>query len=475
MTSPQPVPLQPDYAAIKPLLWLVSLAIFMQMLDSTIVNTALPAMARSLHESPLQMQSVVFSYALAVAMFIPASGWIADRFGTRRTFLAAIIVFTLGSLLCAAAQQLPQLVAARVVQGIGGAMLLPVGRLAVLRSVSREDFLRAMSFIAIPALIGPLVGPTLGGWLVEIASWHWVFLINLPIGAIGFAAALKVMPDHYGDRRQRFDLAGYLMLAFGMVALSLALDGISELGLRHAFVMLLAIGGLAALIGYWLHAASARAPLFPLDLFKVASYRIGILGNLFARVGSGSMPFLIPLLLQVGLGMTPMNAGLMMVPVALAGMASKRAAVKLVGRFGYRRVLMVNTVLVGLAMASFALIAAGQPLWLRLLQLACFGAVNSLQFTVMNTVTLRDLDRAFASSGNSLLSMVMMLATGFGAAAAGSLLAAFNDHLGADQGATAALHATFVCVGAITLTSTLIFWQLADTRPHPREVEEVAE
>ncbi len=475
MTSPQPVPLQPDYAAIQPLLWLVSLAIFMQMLDSTIVNTALPAMARSLHESPLQMQSVVFSYALAVAMFIPASGWIADRFGTRRTFLAAIIVFTLGSLLCAAAQQLPQLVAARVVQGIGGAMLLPVGRLAVLRSVSREDFLRAMSFIAIPALIGPLVGPTLGGWLVEIASWHWVFLINLPIGAIGFAAALKVMPDHYGDRRQRFDLAGYLMLAFGMVALSLALDGISELGLRHAFVMLLAIGGLAALIGYWLHAASARAPLFPLDLFKVASYRIGILGNLFARVGSGSMPFLIPLLLQVGLGMTPMNAGLMMVPVALAGMASKRAAVKLVGRFGYRRVLMVNTVLVGLAMASFALIAAGQPLWLRLLQLACFGAVNSLQFTVMNTVTLRDLDRAFASSGNSLLSMVMMLATGFGAAAAGSLLAAFNDHLGADQGATAALHATFVCVGAITLTSTLIFWQLADTRPHPREVEEVAE
>lgn len=191
----QPVPLQPDYNAIKPLLWLVSLAIFMQMLDGTIVNTALPAMARSLHESPLQMQSVVFSYALAVAMFIPASGWIADRFGTRRTFLAAIIVFTLGSLFCALSQSLAQLVASRVLQGIGGAMLLPVGRLAVLRSVPREDFLRAMSFIAIPALIGPLVGPTLGGWLVEIASWHWVFLINLPIGAIGFAAALKVMPD----------------------------------------------------------------------------------------------------------------------------------------------------------------------------------------------------------------------------------------------------------------------------------------
>jgi EmrB/QacA subfamily drug resistance transporter len=475
MLMSQPVPTLRAYETIKPLLWLVSLAIFMQMLDATIVNTALPSMARSLHESPLQMQSVVFSYALAVAMFIPASGWIADRFGTRRTFLAAIIVFTLGSLLCAAAQQLPQLVAARVVQGIGGAMLLPVGRLAVLKTVARADFLRAMSFIAIPALIGPLVGPTLGGWLVEVASWHWVFLINLPIGVIGFIAALKIMPDHYGDARQRFDLIGYLMLAFGMVALSLALDGISELGLRHAFVMLLAIGGLAALAGYWLHAASTPAALFPLALFKVASYRIGILGNLFARVGSGSMPFLIPLLLQVGLGMSPMNAGLMMVPVALAGMAAKRAAVKLVGRFGYRRVLMLNTVLVGLAMASFALVDVGQPLWLRLVQLACFGAVNSLQFTVMNTVTLRDLDREQASPGNSLLSMVMMLATGFGAAAAGSLLAAFNTHLGDSHGATAALHATFLCVGGITLSSTLIFWQLAETRPHPKQVEEVAE
>ncbi|MFT4248958.1 MAG: multidrug transporter subunit MdtD [Pseudomonas sp.] len=471
----QSPPLQPGYAAIKPLLWLVSLAIFMQMLDGTIVNTALPAMARKLDESPLQMQSVVFSYALAVAMFIPASGWIADRFGTRRIFLAAIVVFTLGSLLCALSPRLPWLVAARVVQGIGGAMLLPVGRLAVLRSVSRTDFLRAMSFIAIPALIGPLVGPTLGGWLVEIASWHWVFLINLPIGVIGFTAALKVMPDHYGERHQRFDLPGYLMLAAGMVALSLALDGISELGLRHAFVMLLAIGGLAALVGYWLHAASSPAPLFPLALFKIASYRIGILGNLFSRIGSGSMPLLIPLLLQVGLDMSPMNAGLMMVPAALAGMASKRAAVKLVNRFGYRRVLMLNTVLVGLMMASFVLVVPGQHLAWRLLQLALFGAVNSLQFTVMNTVTLRDMDAGLASPGNSLLSMVMMLAAGFGTAAAGSLLAAFSSHLGSTADATAALHATFVCVGAITLTSTLIFWQLADTRPHPHAVEEVAE
>ncbi len=462
------------YNRHRPLLWLVSLAIFMQMLDSTIVNTALPAMAASLGESPLQMQSVVFSYALAVATFIPASGWIADRYGTRRTFLVAIILFTLGSLACALAQHLHQLVGARVLQGIGGAMLLPVGRLAVMRSVPREDFLRAMSFIAIPALVGPLIGPTLGGWLVEIASWHWVFLINLPIGVIGFIAAMKIMPDHYASHRTRFDLRGYIMLAFAMVVLSLALDGISGLGTPHALVMLMTVAGLAALVGYWLHAANSTAPLFSLALFRVPSYRIGILGNLFSRIGSSAMPMLIPLLLQVGLGLGPMHAGLMMVPVAAAGMVSKQLAVKLVERFGYRRVLMVNTVLVGLAMASFILMTPGQHLAWRLLQLAFFGAVNSLQFTVMNTVTLRDLDREFASSGNSLLSMVMMLAAGFGAAAAGSLLAAFGTHLDSTD-ATAALHATFLCVGAITLTSTMIFWQLPDTKPEPRQVEHVAE
>lgn len=458
----------------RPLLWLVSLAIFMQMLDSTIVNTALPAMARSLGESPLQMQSVVFSYALAVASFIPASGWIADRFGTRRTFLAAIVLFTLGSLACALSPSLHWLVAARVLQGVGGAMLLPVGRLAVMRSVPREQFLSAMSFIAIPALVGPLLGPTLGGWLVQAASWHWIFLINLPIGLIGLCAALRIMPDHYGQERHHFDLAGYLMLAFGMVALSLALDGASGFGSAHALVLLLAVIGIAALAGYWLHAAGRRDALFPLTLFQIASFRIGILGNLFSRIGSGAMPLLIPLLLQVGMGMSPMAAGMMMIPVALAGMAAKRAAVTLVERFGYRRILMINTVCVGLAMASFMFVTAQQPLWVRLLQLALFGAFNSMQFTVMNTVTLRDLDVGQASSGNSLLSMVMMLATGFGAATAGSLLSAFGTHL-TGHGASAALHATFVCVGAITLSSTLVFWQLPENRPHPRAVEEVVE
>jgi predicted MFS family arabinose efflux permease len=236
--------------------------------------------------------------------------------------------------------------------------------------------------------------------------------------------------------------------------------------------MLMTVAGLAALVGYWLHAANSTAPLFSLALFRVPSYRIGILGNLFSRIGSSAMPMLIPLLLQVGLGLGPMNAGLMMVPVAAAGMVSKKLAVKLVERYGYRRVLMVNTVLVGLAMASFILMTPGQHLAWRLLQLAFFGAVNSLQFTVMNTVTLRDLDREFASSGNSLLSMVMMLAAGFGAAA-GSLLAAFGNHLDSNSATRAACHVPVRGRDHADLDDDLL--AAADTKPEPRQVEHVAE
>ena len=463
------MPARADPAARKrinnPLLWLVAVGVFMQMLDSTIVNTALPSMAAGLGESPLRMQSVVIAYALTMAMLIPASGWLADRFGTRRVFFAAIATFTLGSLLCAYSHTLTQLVGSRVVQGIGGAMLLPVGRLAVLRSFPRGEFLRAMTFVTLPGLIGPLVGPTLGGWLVEIASWHWIFLINIPVGLIAGVATLLLMPDARTEVK-RFDIAGYLMLSFSMVAISLSLDGLSELALRHATILLLMIFGMASFVAYWLHATKTPSPLFSLKLFDVPSYRVGILGNLFSRIGSGSMPFLIPLLFQIGLGFSPLESGMQMVPVALAGMVSKRFIVPLIREFGYRRVLVGNTVLVGLAMASFALISPAEPVWLRIAQLAFFGLVNSLQFTAMNTITLNDLEGELASGGNSLLSMVMMLSTSFGVASASGLLAAFTDVFGFERGANAlpAFHATFVCVGLITATSAVIFWQLERPR-----------
>jgi EmrB/QacA subfamily drug resistance transporter len=464
-----------DRSTHRALLWLVAIGFFMQTLDSTIVNTALPAMAHDLGVSPLRMQSVVISYALVMAMLIPISGWITDRFGTRKTFITAVFVFTLGSLFCALASTLNQLVIARLVQGAGGAMLLPVGRLAVLQAVPRHEFLGAMSFVTVPGLVGPLIGPTLGGWLVEYSSWHWIFFINIPIGIIGGTAALRFMPDFRSATKPLLDLSGFLLLAFSMAAISIALEGMGELGLRGAYGLVVLIFGLASLAAYWLHALKHPAPLFPLKLFSTDTYRIGLLGNLFARIGTGAMPFLVPLMLQIALQLSPSEAGMMMIPIALSGMLVKKFAQPLIGRFGYRRILIGNTILVGSLMASFALFGMTQPQWLRILHLSIFGAVNSLQFTAMNTISLKDLDRAMASSGNSLLSMVQMLSMSLGVAGAGGLLAAISRQLGAEHPADVmrAFQYTFICVGLVTATSACIFWQLEpDATGQVQESEE---
>lgn len=452
------------FFAGRSLLWLVALAVFMQMLDTTIVNTALPAMARDLGESPLRMQSVIISYALAVALLTPASGWLADRFGTRHLFAAAVLVFTIGSLLCGAAQSLHQLVAARVLQGVGGAMLIPVGRLAVLRSYPRDQFLSAMSFIVVPALIGPLIGPTLGGWLTQALSWHWIFLVNIPVGIIGVGAALRFMPDFRAERPGRFDGAGYLVLATSMIAISVALDGLSSPDRPVWLTAALLLVGIGALIGYVRLARRNPAPLFPLRLFDLATYRIGMLGNVFARAGSGSMPFMIPLALQVGLGHSPLRAGTMMIPVAAAAMLSRVVVTPLVRLIGYRRVLSVNTVLVGMLMASFSLFTPNWPTWAHVLHFGVFGLLNAVQFTAMSAVTLQDLDAQLASAGNSLQSMVMIMSISIGVALASGLLALFGHWLPAEPGAAMPVfRATFVCMGLLTSLSALVFMRLPDT------------
>lgn len=453
------------------ILWIVAIGMFMQLLDSTIVNTALPVMAHSLGESPLRMHAVVVSYALTMAVVIPSTGWLADRFGTRRVFMMAIALFMLGSAACAAATSLDQLIAARVLQGVGGAMLMPVGRLVVLRAFPGEQFLAAISFVAIPALVGPLIGPTLGGWLVEVASWHWIFLINLPIGVIGLLATRRFIPN-FTAASGRFDLGGYLLLAFAMVSVSLALDGLDGDGWTHTLLVLLMVLGLAALAAYWLHALRSPSPLFAPVLFRVHSYRVGLLGNLFARIGSGAMPYLLPLLLQVALGYSPAEAGMLMLPIALASMSAKRVTTLIITRFGYRPVLITNTLLLGITIAGFALMAPAQPLWLRIIQLAVFGAINSFQFTAMNAVTLKDLAAAQAGSGNSLFSMIQMLGMSLGVTCAAALLGAFSSWLGGGDGSQAlpVFRATVIAIGLMTMGSAAIFWQLREQEPHGEPV-----
>lgn len=440
------------------LLWLVGIGFFMETLDGTIVNTALPSMAQALNESPLYMQSVVISYALTLAVFIPASGWLTDRFGIRKVYIGAISIFTLGSLFCAIAQTLPQLVLSRVIQGMGGSMLMPVGRLAILRNFPGSKYLSALSFVAVPALIGPLIGPTLGGWLVQFASWHWIFLINLPIGLILAFVTYKTMPaDEIVESTRTFDMVGFFQISAFMISMSFALDGLSGMGFSYALVLILFIFALAALAAYVLHAQKTKSPLISPALFQERTYSIGILGNMFARIGSSGMPFLIPLFFQLSLGHSPFEAGLSMIPLAMAAIIAKRFVSSQVERYGYRKFLIINTLIVGASIASFAMISPGEPKWYQIIHLLLFGIFNSMQFTAMNTLTLKDLDRKKASDGNALFSMVQMLAMSFSVAAAGSLLTAFMNYY--DK--LAAFHGAFITMGIMTCTSSWIFWQLS--------------
>lgn len=450
-----------DTRTAKLLPWIVAIAFFMQTLDGTILNTALPSMAADLNENPLRMQSVVIAYMLTVAVLIPASGWIADRFGTRRIFFGAILLFTLGSLLCALSQTLDMLVGARVIQGLGGALMMPVGRLVVLRAYPRTELVRIMSFITVPALLGPLIGPTLGGWLVEYASWHWIFLLNIPVGIIGCCAAWKIMPDLRGAQRIRFDLIGFCLFGAAMLLISIALEGLGEMNLPHVRVVLLLLGGVACLAMYWLRAGHTENALFSPQLFNTRSYAVGILGNLFARLGGGALPFLTPLLLQVALGYSPATAGMSMIPLAIAAMLIKPLANPLINRLGYRRVLTTNTLLLGSLIASMALIDNDTSRIQLFVQLFLIGAVNSLQFTAMNAVTLIDLPDNDASSGNGLLSVVAQLSMSFGVAAAAAILGGFTiDYQHDADGVLQAFHATYLCVGGLSMLAAGLFLQL---------------
>ncbi len=334
--------------AVSPMLrWIVAVAFFMQMLDGTIMNTALPGIAQDLMVPPLSMQSAVIAYMLTTALFIPASGWLADRFGTQRVFILAVFLFSLGSLLCAASQSLNILVLSRVVQGLGGALMVPVGRLVIVRAYPRKDLVRILSFVTIPGLIGPLVGPMAGGFLVEYASWHWIFLINIPVGVVGIFLAWRCMPNLTGTNLWKFDFPGFLLFGLSMVLVTFSMEGLGELHLPKVQVTLLCTLGLMLLGFYWLRALRVEHPLFEPRIFRVRSFAVGIIGNLFARLGSGGVPFLMPLFLQLGLDFSPFFAGVTMIPTALAGIVGKGIINKLVEKMGFRAFLTVNTLMVG--------------------------------------------------------------------------------------------------------------------------------
>ncbi|WP_158783560.1 MFS transporter [Pantoea sp. BAV 3049] len=441
-------------------LWIVAFGFFMQSLDTTIVNTALPSMAVSLSENPLHMHSVVVSYVLTVAVMLPVSGWLADRFGVRNIFFSAIILFSLGSLFCAMATTLDQLMAARVLQGIGGAMMVPVGRLTVMKLVPREQYMAAMTFVTLPGQVGPLLGPALGGILVQYASWHWIFLINLPVGLIGAIATLTLMPNLRLPPR-RFDFIGFVLLAAGMATLTLALDGQRGLGISPLMLCLFILIGVFALLFYLMHARGNDHALFSLKLFDNRIYSIGLLGSFTGRIGSGMLPFMAPIFLQVGMGFTPFHAGLMMIPMVLGNMGMKRIVVQIVNRFGYRNVLVGSTVSLSLVVLLFPAVALMGWEWLLPVVLFLLGMVNAIRFSSMNTLTLKELPDDLASSGNSLLSMIMQLSMSIGVTVAGLLLGTFGHQAVADSPAVhQAFIYTYLCMALIIILPALVFWRV---------------
>ncbi|MDO4641178.1 MAG: DHA2 family efflux MFS transporter permease subunit [Neisseria sp.] len=445
----------------KHLPFLLALSIFMQMLDATILNTALPKMALDLHESPLNMQSAVISYALTLALLMPLSGYLCDRYGTRKVFAVAMGLFVAGSLMAAAAPNLNMLVIARVVQGMGGSMLMPVPRLVVIRAYEKNRLLSVMNYIIMPALLGPVLGPLVGGYLVEYANWHWIFLINVPIGAIGILLTLKILPDFYSPENKvsRFDVSGFLLFAAGAVLLSFAMETLTRPG-AYRFAIAAAIPGIIAFWLYLQHAKHNEQALYPLHLIQVRTFRLGISGNLACRLGMAAVPFLLPLLLQVVFGKSPAESGWTLAPIALAALLTKPLVKPLIERAGYRNTLIWNTRIIGVVIMLLSFPTAQTPFWLLIPLLFFLGMCNSLQYSAMNTLTIADLRPQQTGSGNSLMTVNQQLAISLGIALGALLLNRFSIPEISNGDLHNAFRYTFWVIGAITFASAQIFTHL---------------
>lgn len=445
--------------------WVVATALFMEQLDSTIVNTAVPAMAESFHVAPLSLKVVVASYILSLAVCIPVSGWMADRFGTRRVFGIAVAVFTLSSLLCGLSLNVAMLVAARILQGIGAAMMMPVGRLAIIRTFPKTELLKAMNFVILPALIGPLLGPTIGGLIVHWLPWRMIFFINIPVGIAALLLIHLHMPDYHGDEPRPLDVTGLLLFGAGTALLSWLLEvfGEHDIGATPAAAVFLV--SLALLAAYAWHASQARYPLLRLGLFRVRTFRVSVAGGFITRLGLGGLPFLLPLLYQVGLGFPAWQSGLLMMPAAAAAMGMKLMSIGILRRFGFRRILVVNTLLMGVTIGLFALVGPATPLMLIALLGLTQGMFNSLQFSSMNAMAYADIRESDSSMASTLASSMQQMSMSFGLAC-GSLVAAWylGDVPQTDRAAvTTALHYAFLTLGGLTLASSLSFWTLRAT------------
>jgi len=452
----------PSEAAKRLLPWLVAFAFFMESLDTTILNTAVPAISAALHVTPLSMKAVLASYTLSLAVFIPISGWVADRFGTRRVFAAAIGLFTLGSFLCGISSNIQMLVACRILQGMGGSMMVPVGRMTLVRTFAKSDLLRAMSFVAIPAQVAPMLGPIAGGLIVGYLHWRWIFFVNIPIGLAGLVLVYLHLPDYREEETHPLDVVGLILFGSGIALLSYVLEVFSEHSLGVGEISGLLVLSLALLGGYWIHAKTLLFPLLQLSLFRIRTFRAAVGGGFFTRLGIGGVPFLLPLLYQVGLGFTPIQSGLLIMPQALAAICMKMVILRFLARFGYRGVLVSNTIIIGLLLFLFATVGLHTPVWVIVVQAVLFGAFTSLQYTSMNTLVYADTTEEETSAASSIFSTAQQMSISFGVAMAGLVTAFFIPKLSQPNSALMieGIHKALLSLGALTILSTIVFRSL---------------
>jgi EmrB/QacA subfamily drug resistance transporter len=439
---------------------IVAVALFMENMDATVISTSLPAIAADIGTSPLALKLAVTSYLLSLAVFIPASGWTADRFGARTVFAAAIGVFVAGSIGCALATSLDHFVIARIVQGMGGAMMTPVGRLVLVRTIDRRELVNAMVWVTFPALIGPVMGPPVGGFITTYFSWHWIFLINVPIGLAGILLVVRYIENIKAEAHEPFDARGMVLAGLGVGGLSF---GLSVLGLDYLpwpAVAALIGGGALASLAYVAHARRTAAPVLDLSLLKVPTFRASIIGGFLFRVGVGAIPFLLPLLLQVGFKLTPFQSGLITFSSALGAMTMKAAITAILKRFGFRSVLTVNALISSLFLAACATFTPGMPFALIVAILLVGGFFRSLEFTSVNTIAYADIAPNLMGRATALASVAQQLSLSTGVAI-GALAVDLTVQFRQQPEITAAdFPPAFILVASISALAAIAFWRL---------------
>jgi EmrB/QacA subfamily drug resistance transporter len=439
---------------------IIATALFMENMDGTVISTSLPAIARDLHQDPIVLKLALTSYMLTLAVFIPASGWVADRFGARTVFCSAIVVFTFGSILCGASSSLPTLIAARVFQGLGGAMMVPVGRLVLLRSVAKSDLVSAMAYLTVPALIGPVAGPPLGGFITTYFHWRWIFWINVPIGVLGILLSLRFIQNLREEAVPRFDFKGFVLSGVGLLSFIAGLSTIGRGIAPYWLVVAMIVIGLLSLVAYVRHARSEKNAIIDLKLLAIPTFFTGVAGGLIFRIGIGAMPFLLPLLLQVGFGLTPFESGSLTFATAAGALLMKFTASTVLRQFGFRQTLVVNSLISGVFIAACALFTPSTPHWLLLLALLAGGFFRSLEFTALNVISYADIDPPQMSRATSFASVSQQMSGAIGVAVAAMCIEAIQFGFGDSELMSRDLSLAFVAVAIVSSLSVFVFARL---------------